>query len=515
VSRQTWTVTIAALLLLVLAGPATADEGEGAEQYETSVVGLDVTWQGWDEDRPWAKTIPKHRNATAVLVDENHLLTSAQMVDNATLIRLATFGRTRPVQPKVVRVDPDVNLALLVVEDAEALKGLTPVPLADSTPTAGVLRTVRWSGQQLESASSRVIGFKVERTWGGRLDHAFLHMRTDLGSGGWGEPVFVDGALTGLTVSQKEQRIRAIPVEILRAFLARAREEGPLTGFPALGVSWQVNEDRAMAAFLGQQGEPRGVLVRQVPWGSSGCGVLQPRDLLLALDGRDIDSEGYYNHEKLGRLKFAHMLAERFRPGDIVEARVLRDGRELTLSVPLRTYPAALDLIPTRRDGPPPYVVAGGLVMRELDLPYLGTWGKDWDEDAPVSLTIRFKLKRNGQTADRRRYVIVTSVLPSEYNVGYQDLRDAVVEEVNGRPVRDILDVVEGLAEPLDGFHIFRLAMETGRHLVVLDAATFDQATGEIMENYRVPAAERLPVPLPEGGGDCDGASPSTRFEAH
>jgi hypothetical protein len=50
---------------------------------------------------------------------------------------------------------------------------------------------------------------------------------------------------------------------------------------------------------------------------------------------------------------------------------------------------------------------------------------------------------------------------------------------------------------------------------VVLDAAGLDQATKEIMESYRVPAAVRMPEPLPQGGGDCPGASPETVFEAH
>jgi len=82
--------------------------------------------------------------------------------------------------------------------------------------------------------------------------------------------------------------------------------------------------------------------------------------------------------------------------------------------------------------------------------------------------------------------------------------------EVNGRPVSDIRDVVEGLAQPQNGFHLLRLAPDSGRELVVLDAATMDQATAEVMETYRVPEAVRLPqVPLPEGGGDCPGVSSS------
>jgi len=508
------TVVLLAVLLAACAVPAAAagekdngDDAADAAKYESSVVGLDVTYQLWDEDRPWAKRIPKHRKATAVLVEGSYLLTTAQMVDQATFIRLATFGRTRPVEPRVVRVAPDINLALLEIEDAATLETLTPAPVAAGTPTAGVLRTVRWSGQQLEASASRVIGFRVERSWGGRLDHAFLHMRTDMGSGGWGEPVFSDGELVGLTVSQKQQRSRAIPAEVLNAFLEQALAEGPMPGFPCMGISWQVNEDRALAAYLGQQGEPRGVLIREVPWGSSACGVLEPRDLLLELGGHAIDAEGYYRHRQLGRLKLSHLVVEGYRPGDAVAARVLRGGEEIDVSITLRPYPAALDLVPARRDGPPPFVVAGGLVIRELDFPYLGTWGNDWDEAAPISLTTRYRMNRNGQSPERRRYVLVTQVLPVEYNVGYQAIRDAVIEEVNGRPIASIVDVVSALGEPRDGFHLIRLSPDSGREMVVLDAAGLDQATAEVMETYRVPEAVRLPPePLPAGGGDCPGS---------
>ena len=45
-----------------------------------------------------------------------------------------------------------------------------------------------------------------------------------------------------------------------------------------------------------------GVLIRQVPWGSSACGVLEPRDILISVDGRSIDAEGFYTDPRLGQL---------------------------------------------------------------------------------------------------------------------------------------------------------------------------------------------------------------------
>lgn len=486
--------------------PAQTPGEPDADRYARSVVGLEVTYQMWDEDRPWAKTTPQSRSGSAVLLEGSYLLTDAQMVDHATLIQLATFGRTRPVEPRIVAIDTEVNLALLQVDDPGALEGLEPIALAESTPTTGTLMMARWRRQQLEMAAARITRFEVRRGWGGGVEHAFLYMRTDMAGGGWGEPVFENGALAGVTVSQSEMLGRAVPVEILRGFIERAKAPGPYIGFPALGVMWQTNSDPAVAGLLGQEGEPRGILIRQVPWGTSACGVLKPRDLLLELDGQTLDAEGYYHHPRFGRLRFGQHLAENYHLGDQIQVRVLRDRQEQELSMTLRGYPSALDLIPYHRTGQPSYVIAGGLVIRELDVPYLRTWGKDWDKNGPIGLLHYYSVSREGQAPDSRRKIILMMILPSAYNAGYQYSRDDVIDSINGRPVDSITDVVAAFNEPMDGFHVLELSPGSSRRQIVLDAADFDSATEAILEEYGIPAALHISEQPPaDGDGDCPG----------
>ena len=507
------TATMAATLCMVIVGlvaahsPAVAQAAlESREVYERSVVGLSVTFQTWNADRPWSKKKPGHRDAAAVLVGDGQLLTTAQIVADATFMQISTFGRAQASEVRVAYIDRDINLALLTVDDPSVLSGLQPVTLAEQTPTSGVVRSVRWRGQQLESAASRITRFVVERSVYSRVEHAFLHLRTDLTGGGWAEPVFDDDELVGLVVSQSGENSRAIPVSVLRAFTEGIAKPGPYRSLPSLGILWQVNRDPAVATFLGQDGDPSGILVRQVPWGSSACGVLKARDILLELDDEPIDTEGYFSHPDLGQLKFNHLLSEHHRNGDVVPVKVLRDGKVLDLKMTLRGYPEALDLIPSSSPGAPPYMVAGGLLLRELDFPYLATWGKDWSKAAPIPLLTRYYFGQEAQTPEHRRTVVLTGVLPSPYNIGYQNLRDEIVERINGHVVGGILDVVEALKTPLNGFHVLELSRDSSRGEIVLDAGAFDAATAEIIETYRVPAAVRLPeFAAPPGGGDCAG----------
>ncbi len=174
----------------------------------------------------------------------------------------------------------------------------------------------------------------------------------------------------------------------------------------------------------------------------------------------------------------------------------------------MRTYPTDLDLVPKRRTGQPAYVVAGGLILRELDVPYLRTWGKDWSKRAPDTLLTSWDLMGTGQTLQQRRLILITSVLPSDYNIGYQELTDVLVGRINGQLIGSIPDVVGSLRDPRDGFHVIDLAPESGRGQIVLDAVAFEAATEEVLQTYSVPQAVRLPQrPPPEGGGSCAGES--------
>jgi S1-C subfamily serine protease len=478
------------------------------QAWERGVVGLEITWQAWDESRPWAKKSPAERHATGVVVASDRILTTAQMVADATLVKLETFGRTTDVTLDVVRVDAAIDLALLAPRKPAALSAVAPVRLARRTPREGVLQTVRWSDQQLETATSRVRRFDVEASFFDSTEHAYLLLQTDMSGGGWAEPVFEDARLVGLTANQdSSQRSRAIPVEILSAFLDDTRGAGAGRRFASLGVSWQAKESEAVSAFLGQTGPPRGVIILQVPWGSSGCGVLKPRDVLLALDGKEIDGAGYYAHPRLGRLRFTHIAVDGHWAGDVVPVRVLRDGRTLDTTMTLAAARPELELMPSRRGSePPPYVVVGGLVFRELDGAYLSAWGPEWMAQAPAFLTTRYLLGHAAQRPDTRREVIISSVLPAAFNVGYQDLRNAVVERINGRAVDSLNDVVESLSRPEGGFHTISLAPGSGTREIVLDAGALETATRDVLETYQVPAAARLPREAPpDPGPDCPG----------
>jgi len=495
--------TLAAVVAIFLL-PVAAAHAAPRRSLESTVVGLGVTYQSWDQDRPWVKRPPQFRQALAVVVEGPYLLTTAQMVADATLLEAERFGLSNRVPARIVRIDPQIDLALVTVDTPGFFDGLVPSRPATSLPTQGPVTSVRWKSRQLEVSTSRVSRVEVQASALRSIEHFFLLATTDLQGGGWSEPVFAGDRLAGLTVSQEDQQARVLPAEIISEFLAMARSPVDYPGFAELGFRWQVNEDPALTAYLGLSGAPSGVLIATVARGGSGCGVLREHDILLSLDGHDIDASGYYDHPRYGLLRFTNIPTEGHHAGDVIPAEVWRAGRRLEVKMTLHPARSEADLVPDRRpDIAPAYAVLGGFVFRELDGPYLRSWGNDWRKMAPLQLQVWTWLFADEAAPDQRRIIVLSSVLPHAYNLGYHELSDLIVKSINGRPIDSISGVVEAFAHPEGDYHRIELLPGGPLTEVILDAATFDAANTEIDEGYRVGEPLRVAAPLPDLGPPC------------
>jgi len=90
------------------------------------------------------------------------------------------------------------------------------------------------------------------------------------------------------------------------------------------------------------------------------------------------------------------------------------------------------------------------------------------------------------------------------------DPDDAVVScagpVANGVPVDTIDKLDQALSRPVDGLHTFVLAPNPFVREIVLEASGLEAATSQILEEYGIPAAKRLPAsPPPDGGPTCPG----------
>jgi len=464
-----------------------------AEHYESQVVSLSVTWQSFNIYRPWDKNQPGHRMAQAIVVSESILLTTAQAVSNATLIQVKKHGKPGRTEARIHHMDREINLALLAVPAPGFFDDLKPVTFSTSMVSGGEALSVRWKKRQLEVAQTRLGRVEVVASQTGSVQHAVLKGTTDLSGANSIDPVFMDEKLIGLTVNNAKGMIEILPAHTLTTYCNMVKS-GDYRGFATLiGLSYQVQNDETVAKWLGLQGPPRGILVRNSPYGETGHNFLKPLDLLLSMGGHAIDSQGYYRHPHYGQLHFFNIVTEGYMIGDTINLSLLRAGNLVEMEMPLLGFPLKRRLIPYwRTDYMPAYLVAGGLVFRELDYNYLRGRGKSWRSKANARLVLAWDLERFDQSAQRRRMIILSHVLPDSYNIGYHDLRDLVVQKVNGMSVGSMAQLQEAFEQPQGGFHVIEFQKNYTRDKVVLDAGVYAAATQRILENYHVPQAMSL-----------------------
>lgn len=458
---------------------------------EHQLVTVRVTSQTWNEYRPWQKKKPQTRTFVGTVISDNRILMLADDLTDATLIQVEKYDRPPRIPARIVHSDHQVGLAIITVDDPEFFADLQPVEIAEDAAGEDYY-CATWMSGQLSLAACRWSQTSVYDSSMPYFNYLGISFISDLSGGGWGEPVFSDNRLIGLGISQQEDRVTVLPAEFINTYL-RAVERDRYPGFAWLGINYQINKGLAQSAHFGLKGKPRGVLVRSCFPGSSADGLLKPNDILLEFDGHTIDSLGDYIHPRYGPVNMGLIASDGHYAGDIVNAVVLRDKKEVTVSIPLKASMPGAALIPkTRLNTPPPYLVAGGFVFRELDELYLHAWGKKWTEQIPAYLRTLLHMQQDSATPEQRRLIVLADVFPDEYNMGYHDMAQNVVKSVNGFPVDSISKMEEAFLHPENGFHVIEFIPSYGINKVILDAERFEEATRSIMENYQIPSRIRM-----------------------
>jgi hypothetical protein len=249
--------------------------------------------------------------------------------------------------------------------------------------------------------------------------------------------------------------------------------------------TWQQAINPDVHKHLGWTGEPKGVPIINIPEAEQKANTLKEHDLILKVDGFDIDIQGDYLDPEYGHLMLEN-LSSRHWAGESVKIVVWRNGTEVAVEYKLPKADYKTDLIPKEVfDEAPEYLMVGGLLFQPLDGAYLKRWGPDWKQRAPFRLAY---YDNEAKTDKRPGLIVLAAILPDPVNIGYQDYRMIVVDKVNGQPVSRISDLASALEKPTDGFHIIEFMDGAGVQKIVLDAAESTKATQRILGNYGVRA---------------------------
>jgi len=470
----------------VAVAPAAVAPVAGNGHLRAGIVSVRVTGQDWNWREPWEKQAPWTRTVTGLVVPGRKILVASTAFGNHLLVEAQKLGSEERTVARVELVDQEGPLALVAVDDPAFWDGLAPLPLAERAPGEGDVAILRWQRSGLLDAYPGTVR-QVRSGRHGLSQTSLLTLEIGSGTDGLGESevVVAKGRVAGLVTGRSGDAYAALAAPVLTQFLDGAAK-GDWRGFARAGLAWQDLTNPALRSLLGLAPGETGIrLTRVAPNGSAG-GVLKPGDVVLEMGGAKLDPTGYYDHPLYGRMLFALLFSDGQRPGQTMPVKVLRDGQRLDLQLTLRTMRPEEDRVPPYVFGHgPDYVVVGGLIFEELTRPYLGAWG-DWARRAPPRLLVALDREPEEAGAEPKRIVLLSSVLPDVANLGYQELRDLIVERVNGRPINSLADLRKAFASPPGGFHVveFLAGQETAR--LVLDAGEAEAAAARLREAYGV-----------------------------
>jgi S1-C subfamily serine protease len=484
--------SLSAMLMLAalsIVSPATSAE---SNSFPACVAEVLVTAQKFDSHFPWKKGRPESRAGYGVVMADGKLITTEDLVRNAILIEIQPPGGATKTTAKVLVADPRINAALLTASTA----GYSPAEWGEPVRTGSKIQIVQYdeAGQQ-QSGEGRITSIQVAPLPNAPLSILTFQALTDLKLERVGSPAFHDGKLAGLIMvyDDSTQTSLVLPTAILKRFVDDVSTQ-PYRGIAVAGMTWAPLVAPANRKFYGLANDDKGVLVLRTIPGSGAASVLQAGDVIMKWDGKVIDSQGYYDDPEFGRLVLIHLISGRRHPGDTVSVTRWRNQKSEEVQLKLDAYSDSKSLVPLNIEGEQAeYLVEGGFIFRELSADYLLAYGPQWMVRSNPRLVDIYLTRAQAPAKPGDRIIMLTGVLPDPINVSYQEIRDELVTQLNGKPVSNMKDVF-AIRDQDAG--ITRIRLKTLGLDLVLDKAALPDANRRIAMLYGITRREyRKPLP--------------------
>jgi S1-C subfamily serine protease len=488
-------VLAAACLTPALATPAQAQDLDAKaaptttaipSRVENSVVKVFSTLRRPDPYKPWEKMTPQDVTGSGVIIEGKRILTNAHVVGYASQVQVQASQDGDKVGATVVAVARGMDLALLKLDD-ESFFDKHP-----ALPRASVLPDVR---EQVFAYGYPVGGNSLSITKGivSRVEfvpygfgNAGLRVQIDapINPGNSGGPVIAGDKMIGLAFSGmvNAQNIGyVIPNEEVELFLSDVAD-GRYDGKPMMLDTIQTLENPVLRQYLKLDKSVEGAVVQR-PWRSDAGYPLKEWDVITRIGEYPIDNQGMVRLGPNLRVRFQYGVQHAARNGK-VPLTIVRGGKAMQVEVPVGG-PRQL-LIPSLDGGYPSYFVYGPIVFSRATAEYLSSISTNAVALNALSFNASPLVTRRGESPDARHeeLVVVSSpFFPHKLVAGYSNRMGAVVESVNGIPVRSLRHLVALLRDLKDDMLVIRFDQREGETMVLPRKAMLEATESILSDN--------------------------------
>ena len=464
-------------------GKENTNQANNSSKYE-AVVRIENSSLNPDYRSPWNTGRDSGGNGTGWLVGKNKFLTNAHVVSNSRIIYIKKVGDAKPYRAKIVHIAHDCDLAMLELEDPSAFEGVTPFDIGKLPQLDTTVKVIGYpiGGERISITSgvvSRIDFLSYSHT---SVDlHLTIQIDAAINPGNSGGPVIQNGKVVGVAFQGYSGNIAQntgymIPTPVIRRFLKDV-EDGNYDHYVDLSMSDFPLINPAQRKALGLANDGIGIMVAAAEEDGSAGGILKTGDVLLAIDGRPVKSNGLINYE--GEDVNMNEIVERKFAGDVIKLKIWRQNKSIDTKVTLKRFLPYL-IAAKKYDEKPRYIMFAGLAFQPLDRNLMAAHGMKnlqvrYHFDSYVSADI-YK--------DRPEVIVLTSILPDSINSYFSNFKHSIVDEVNGVKVKTLKDVHNALAKD-NGDYIIISLLGNGRPIVI-ERSKVEAAQKRIQEKYNV-----------------------------
>lgn len=473
---------IAAALLLPLAALH-------AVEISKSLVRIEATSQEPNYKTPWSPGDVTSGVGAGFVVDGKRIMTNAHVVSNARFLTVSKEGDPNPYLAQVLHIAHDCDLALLGVENPDFFNGTAPLEFGGIPQIESVVSAYGYPVGGTRLSVTRGIVSRIDfqpYSHSGMDSHLAIQIDAAINPGNSGGPVMQNSKVVGVAFQGYSGDVAQnvgymIPTPVIHRFLKDV-EDGRYDHYVDLALTYRNLFNPAARSALGLEDENTGVQICSVYSSGASDGIVKPGDVILKIDGHTVSSDGTIPLEDEA-VPLEEVVERKFK-GDKVHLDILRNGKPMTLTVPLRE-PWPFKLHSNLYDEKPRFFVAGGLVFQPVDQNFMEAHDPS---DQRLNYLFDFFIA-DGLHATRPEIVVLSNILPDPVNAYADEFRYSVVDEVNGRRIKRIEDIAAAFEEKADYFVI---KFAGGGRPIVLERKAIEEARSRISERYALTAEKNL-----------------------
>jgi len=473
---------IAAALLLPLAALH-------AVEISKSLVRIEATSQEPNYKTPWSPGDVTSGVGAGFVVDGKRIMTNAHVVSNARFLTVSKEGDPNPYLAQVLHIAHDCDLALLGVENPDFFNGTAPLEFGGIPQIESVVSAYGYPVGGTRLSVTRGIVSRIDfqpYSHSGMDSHLAIQIDAAINPGNSGGPVMQNSKVVGVAFQGYSGDVAQnvgymIPTPVIHRFLKDV-EDGRYDHYVDLALTYRNLFNPAARSALGLEDENTGVQICSVYSSGASDGIVKPGDVILKIDGHTVSSDGTIPLEDEA-VPLEEVVERKFK-GDKVHLDILRDGKPMALTVPLRE-PWPFKLQSNLYDERPRYFVAGGLVFQPVDQNFMEAHDPS---DQRLNYLFDFFIA-DGLHATRPEIVVLSNILPDPVNAYADEFRYSVVDEVNGRRIKRIEDIAAAFEEKAD-YYVIKFA--GGGRPIVLERKAIEEARLRISERYALTVEKNL-----------------------